>query len=222
MKRHLWTGITLAISSVALIGCGTTPDPTAFNQAQAAYDRAANNPTVQQASPHEMEDAQEALGMAKTALSKKDTQVEVDHYSYLARRYAETSELRAKTRGAALQATAASRTITLGDMLFATGKADLNEAGHKAVSDLATYLKNYPSQTVAITGYTDSTGTARINAALSEQRAASVRTALVQDGINSARIRSRGEGPSNPVASNQTSAGRQQNRRVEVAILPGS
>jgi len=75
-----------------------------------------------------------------------------------------------------------------------------------------------PERTVQIEGYTDSTGSDALNQSLSERRAEAVRVALIDRGIDMRRIAARGFGKSNPVANNDTAAGRQQNRRVEVVI----
>lgn len=217
------TSLLLASSGLVLAACSSTPQPNAaLNQAKAAYSAASSDPTVQQSASHDLEDAQDYLQRAQTAWSNNEDKADVDHYAYMAQRYSEVAQERGKVRQAAMQATAASRTITLGDMLFATGKADLNPQGTQAVGELATFLKNYPGRSVVVVGYTDSTGSAKLNAALSEARANAVKTALVQDGIAADRIETRGAGPANPVASNSTAAGRQQNRRVEAAISGGA
>ena len=173
---------------------------------------------MQRSAPYELQDAKESLQTAQQKWSDNDDKVQVNHYSYLAQRYSEVAVEQAKYRAAAAQVADASRTITLSDMLFATGKADLNDQGMHAVHELATFLRNRPDRIVTIMGYTDSTGSAQLNEALSQQRAAAVQQALVAQGIAASRVQARGLGPSNPIASNQTAEGRQHNRRVEVAI----
>jgi outer membrane protein OmpA-like peptidoglycan-associated protein len=223
MKLHelIGTYLIVATSGIALVACSSTPSPNAaLNQAQSAYNTASSDPTVQKSAHQDLEDAHDYLQMAQHEWEKDGDKSEIDHNAYMAHRYSELAQQRAKFRVAALQTTATARNITLGSTLFATGKADLNANGMRAVGDLATYLKNYPSATARLTGYTDSTGSAKINAALSQARAESVKTALVNQGIDGSRLMASGEGPSNPIASNNTAAGRQKNRRVEVAIIP--
>ncbi len=108
--------------------------------------------------------------------------------------------------------------LTLGDILFDVNKAQLNPGGLRTVDNLADFLREYPERQVLIEGFTDSTGTEEYNRQLSEKRAESVKNALLNEGIGSDRIRVKGYGESYPIATNDTVAGRQQNRRVEVII----
>ncbi|MDR0231940.1 MAG: OmpA family protein [Dysgonamonadaceae bacterium] len=107
-------------------------------------------------------------------------------------------------------------------ILFATGKSDLNAASKTALSQFAASLQAHPDTDVKIAGHTDSTGSDAVNQPLSEQRAASVKSFLVSQGVSSARMQTQGFGSSDPVASNATTAGKAQNRRVEVYILPNA
>jgi outer membrane protein OmpA-like peptidoglycan-associated protein len=108
--------------------------------------------------------------------------------------------------------------LTLGDVLFETGRAELRPGADRTVSQLANFMQQNSSRTVEITGFTDSTGSVELNQELSERRAEAVRQALVSYGISPQRVVTRGLGPALPVASNNTAAGRQQNRRVEITI----
>ncbi len=108
--------------------------------------------------------------------------------------------------------------ITLGDVLFATGRADLKSGARRSLEKLAAFLHEYPQRSVQIEGFTDSVGTDDYNQGLSERRAGSVRDVLTGMGISGDRIQTRGLGKSSPVADNGSEAGRQQNRRVEVII----
>ncbi len=89
-----------------------------------------------------------------------------------------------------------------------------------SVQDIARSLQRYPGTVVQVVGHTDSIGTAAHNAALSQNRAFSVADVLINSGVRSSRLRVSGAGSSQPVASNSTAAGRQQNRRVEIIITP--
>ena len=83
---------------------------------------------------------------------------------------------------------------------------------------LSAVLKQYPDKQIAVEGHTDATVSDSYNQKLSEDRAAAVRAALVQGGVDPGSITSKGLGETTPVATNDTPAGRQQNRRVEVII----
>jgi len=112
--------------------------------------------------------------------------------------------------------------ITLGDVLFAVNKAQLSAGGTRNVQKLADFLNKYPQRKVLIEGHTDSTGSRSINQPLSEQRADAVRSALVGMGISGDRIETRGYAETYPVATNNTAAGRQLNRRVEIILSDDS
>ena len=109
--------------------------------------------------------------------------------------------------------------LTIGDVLFATGKANLSPNANKSVAKLAEFLKKYPTRNVLIEGHTDSVGSDDFNLALSQQRANSVKAKLVADAVDAARITTVGYGKKYPVASNDTKAGKAQNRRVDLIIL---
>ena len=108
--------------------------------------------------------------------------------------------------------------VTLGDVLFDTNEAQLKSGGMRNVQKLADFFRQYPQRNVMIEGFTDSTGSDGHNQQLSDRRADSVRTALLGMGMDSQRITWRGYGESFPVAGNDTAAGRQMNRRVEVVV----
>jgi len=109
--------------------------------------------------------------------------------------------------------------LTIGDVLFAFGKADLSPKTDRSVRTLADFLKKYPNRNVLIEGHTDSIGSDDYNLGLSRLRAESVKTKLAADGIEPARITTVGYGKKYPAFSNDTEADRAQNRRVEVIIL---
>ncbi len=119
-----------------------------------------------------------------------------------------------------LKATPTSRglVLTLGDVLFDTGKSQLNSGSGRKLDQLAQFLTDHPERRVQIDGFTDSVGSESYNQALSQQRADSVRSALIARGIESSRIGAQGYGENFPVADNSDSGGRQLNRRVEVVI----
>jgi outer membrane protein OmpA-like peptidoglycan-associated protein len=106
------------------------------------------------------------------------------------------------------------------DILFATGSATLTPTLIGDLQDVARSLNNYPNSTVQVVGHTDNVGDAAFNQRLSEQRAQSVASVLISAGVAPSRIQIVGRGENNPIASNQTAEGRQQNRRVEIIITP--
>lgn len=108
--------------------------------------------------------------------------------------------------------------LTLGDVLFDTGKADLNPGAARNLDQLVQFLTDHPERRVEIDGYTDSLGSDSFNLDLSQRRADTVKSVLVNRGIDSSRIATRGYGKEYSVASNADSGGRQLNRRVEIVI----
>lgn len=133
---------------------------------------------------------------------------------------AQSEAERLRQEMAALQAEQTERgmVLTLGDVLFDLNEAELKPAGLRTVERLAEFMKEYPERRVRVEGYTDSTGEADYNQQLSERRAEAVRNALMLAGIQPSRVEVQGFGEQYPVASNDTSSGRQQNRRVEIVI----
>jgi outer membrane protein OmpA-like peptidoglycan-associated protein len=133
-----------------------------------------------------------------------------------------SQQLDAQLRDMEARKTDRGMVITLGDVLFDSDRAQLKSGGMRNVQKLADFFKQYPQRKVMIEGFTDSTGNNSRNQELSDQRANSVRTALLDMGIGTDRITSRGYGGSYPVAGNDTAAGRQQNRRVEIIVSDNS
>lgn len=128
-----------------------------------------------------------------------------------ARLQAEVDQLKAKPTPRGL-------VLTLGDVLFDTGRAQLNPGSTRKLDQLAQFLTEHPERRVQIDGFTDSVGTESYNQDLSQRRADAVRSSLIARGIDSSRIGSQGYGKGFPVADNTDSGGRQLNRRVEVVI----
>jgi outer membrane protein OmpA-like peptidoglycan-associated protein len=104
-------------------------------------------------------------------------------------------------------------------VLFPFNSSDVLPAGRENLRQLANSLRNYPETEVLIVGHTDSVGSDEYNMGLSYRRAEAARSFLAQQGIAAGRVRVEGRGESEPVADNNTEAGRAQNRRVEVAIF---
>src|ERR1700693_3990385 len=108
--------------------------------------------------------------------------------------------------------------VNMADVLFAFGKYDLRPNAREALAKLSGIVIGHPGLKLSVEGYTDSIGSDEVNQTLSEKRAGAVRDYLVQQGVDPASINATGFGKSNPVASNDTNEGRQQNRRVEIII----
>ena len=143
--------------------------------------------------------------------------------SEMSQQQARDAEMRASQLETQLKELNAKKTerglvITLGDVLFDTNKAQLKSGGTRGLQKLAGFLKQFPQRKARVEGYTDSTGGADYNQELSDRRANAVRTSLVDMGISNDRITTRGYGKASPVASNDTAAGRQMNRRVEIIL----
>jgi outer membrane protein OmpA-like peptidoglycan-associated protein len=157
--------------------------------------------------------AQQAQQAAQQALKQADD-AKRERDSALQRLYVSLSEIldtKRESRGFI---------VNIGDVLFDTGKATLKPAAREKLSKLAGILLAYPGAlTMEIEGHTDSVGSDELNNKLSLNRAESVRDYLVQASVKPERIKSvQGFGKGKPIASNDTSAGRQMNRRVEIVI----
>jgi outer membrane protein OmpA-like peptidoglycan-associated protein len=112
--------------------------------------------------------------------------------------------------------------LTLGDVLFDFGKADLKPGARVNLDRLAEFLRGNPDREVLIEGHTDSVGSESANLVLSQRRAEAVERYLLTAGVGPSRVLSQGLGKEFPLVSNETPEGRQQNRRVEVVIVdPG-
>jgi outer membrane protein OmpA-like peptidoglycan-associated protein len=130
----------------------------------------------------------------------------------------QSARLAAELRELQAQPTDRGMVVTLSDVLFDTGRAELRPGAMRVLQRLADFMREYPDRIVAVEGFTDSVGPDAYNEDLSRRRAEAVRSALVDDGIAGSRIVTRGLGEAYPVASNDTAEGRQRNRRVEVVI----
>jgi outer membrane protein OmpA-like peptidoglycan-associated protein len=108
--------------------------------------------------------------------------------------------------------------VTMADILFSTGKYQLSQNANLALAKMAGVILAHPGLKLKIEGYTDSTGSPQFNLKLSGQRADEVRAFLISQGLSPDSVTSVGMGAADPVASNDTAAGRRQNRRVEIVV----
>ena len=239
------TILVLAGLGLGLAGCATQPtDSAALTQARQDYSLAAANPQVAGNAPLQLRDAEQALRRAEALRDQGADAAEVDHQAYIASRrvqiaqetagvkgaqsvvanadtyrlQARNSELEQQLRDLQAQRTERGLVMTLGDILFATGRAELTPGAYDRIDRLARFLQAQPGRTVRIEGHTDNTGSDATNLRLSEARANAVRDALTARGVSPSRIVTQGMGEAQPVASNSNDAGRQQNRRVEIVI----
>jgi outer membrane protein OmpA-like peptidoglycan-associated protein len=155
---------------------------------------------------------QERLTAAKTAAESSKDQAEKDAQALRAR-LKDQLNLILQTRD-----TARGLIVNMSDVLFDTNQATLKPGAKEKLAKVSGILLAYPSLHLTVEGHTDSTGSDDYNQKLSERRADSVLEYLVTNGISSGNIEAHGYGKTRPVATNDTSAGRQQNRRVEMVV----
>ncbi len=133
------------------------------------------------------------------------------------------AELRRRLQGTGVRVTRQGQNLVLnmpGNITFATDSAALNANFFDVLNSVAIVLKHYSKTVVQVAGFTDSTGSAAYNLRLSQERAQAVAKYLESQGVSPSRLVVRGYGERFPVASNQTAAGRQLNRRVEITLVP--
>ena len=178
-------------------------------KAKSDMERSQANSANQVAAAHAETD------QARLAASQANAQVQVAENDKAAMRAKLSLQLNTilQTRD-----TARGLIVNMSDVLFDTGKYTLLPGAREKLSKVAGILIAYPGLDVAVGGYTDNVGTDQFNQGLSEQRASSVRDYLVQQGVPGNSITANGFGNTLPVASNDNSAGRQENRRVELVV----
>lgn len=185
----------------------------ARTQAEEARQReAASTKTAQQA----REEADQAKALAASSataaeLARKEAELAAEQARTL-RRQLENLQLRQTESGVV---------VTLGDVLFESGQAELKEDAQTSLVEVVDLLQSEPNKKIRIEGHTDSVGNADANLKLSERRANSVLDALVALGVDASRITTVGLGEDFPIASNEDEEGRKKNRRVDVILLDG-
>jgi outer membrane protein OmpA-like peptidoglycan-associated protein len=193
--------------------------------AQARADTAAAQSATAQAKS-DMADSQ-----ASSATALAGAQADADQ-SRLAAQQAQATAQQAETDKAAMRTrlseqlnsilqtrdSARGLIVSMSDVLFDTGKYSLKPGAREKLAKVAGILLAYPTLNIEVGGYTDNVGSDEMNQTLSENRAGSVRDYLVQEGVLTNSVSARGFGNTLPVASNDNSSGRQQNRRVELLV----
>ncbi len=193
--------------------------------AQAQSDAAkarADAADAQAATAQAKSDMADSQASSANALSAAQADAE---QSRLAAQQAETDKAAMRTRlsvqlNAILQTRDSARglIVSMSDVLFDTGKYSLKPGAREKLAKVAGILLAYPGLNIEVGGYTDNVGGDEMNQTLSENRARSVRDYLVQQGVLTNSVSARGFGNTLPVASNDNSSGRQQNRRVELLV----
>ena len=187
---------------------------------QPAYLATQNAKLAQMHAAAKADDARVAAGQAERdqiQLAARNREVQ---NANMAKNAAQDETARLQAEVDQLKATPTTRglVLTLGDVLFDTGRAELNPGASRKLDQLAQFLGEHKDRRVQIDGFTDSVGTDAFNEQLSQRRADAVKSALITRGIDPSRITTEGYGKAFPVAGNTDSGGRQLNRRVEVVI----
>lgn len=245
--RHSVRIPAVSLFAVLMAGCAAPPLNSHLQQAHAQFSALQAKPQSNTLAALETKDAFIALNKADAASNNDRRDPAIDQLAYLASQKIELAEqtILGREAEASLKNIAAERTqvqldvrtqqlkalqalkakptergqvITFGDVLFDTGKADLKYGSQRNFQQLADFLAANPERKVRVEGFTDTVGSDELNLRLSERRAASVASALAQLGVDSHRIITAGYGKQYPIADNNSSHGRQLNRRVEVIV----
>jgi outer membrane protein OmpA-like peptidoglycan-associated protein len=134
-------------------------------------------------------------------------------------------ELEASLAGTGADVTRAGDSLVVtfpANITFDVDSANINPGFYRTLDDVSNSLRHYPSSYLDVIGHTDSSGAASYNQRLSERRANAVANYFRSRGVNPARIAAYGMGETQPIATNATALGRQQNRRVELRIIPAT
>ena len=166
-------------------------------------------------------DAKKARSEADAALMIADSAlIEADQARLATQEaQAQSGELQRQIDDLNAKATERGLVVTLGDLTFGTGKSEIKSSASGHLNKLAVFLNQYPDRNVVIEGHTDNVGSDSSNLQLSQKRADAVKNYLLGQNIAPERLESSGKGEAIPIADNDTDAGRQQNRRVEVIII---
>ncbi|MCU1300762.1 MAG: OmpA/MotB domain protein [Candidatus Sulfotelmatobacter sp.] len=199
-------------------------------QAESDATRARNDATDAQAASAKA-NADMVASQASSASALSAAQADAER-SRLAAQQSDLNAKQADTDKAAMRAklseqlnsilqtreTARGLIVSMSDVLFDSGKYSLKPGAREKLAKVAGILLAYPGLNIEVGGYTDNVGGDAMNQTLSENRAGSVRDYLVQQGVANNSVSSKGFGNTLPVATNNNSAGRQQNRRVELLV----
>lgn len=204
-QETAWSRAAQAVTA----GAGAERDRMRLEQRTGEADAAARQLAASQRS-----NVRQSAELAEAEAAAQRDQARIE------RRDMRVSDLEAQLKDLNARKTDRGIVVTLGDVLFDTGQARLLPEGTRNMIKLADVFRQDPRRRASVEGYTDSTGNADANVALSARRAMAVRTALVDLGVSPDRLSTQAHGASHPAASNATAAGRQMNRRVEIVFAP--
>lgn len=165
-------------------------------------------------------EANRALAQARAAQSQAEQarNEALNAQAQMAQAQAESQRLAAELQNLQANQTTRGIVLTLDDVLFDTGKAQLKSGADRSLDQIAAFLNENPERRVQVEGFTDAQGTDEYNLELSQKRADSVAMAIIRRGIDAQRVRAMGYGEEFPVASNENAGSRQLNRRVEIIV----
>jgi outer membrane protein OmpA-like peptidoglycan-associated protein len=208
-------GLLVVLSACTTLDAYTREEKTAKAQRQAVIGAAAGAVAGLITGDSSMERKKRALvGAGLGALAGAGVGTYMDR---------QEAKLRAELERTGVSVTRIGNNITLnmpGNITFATNSADLNAGFFDVLNSVALVVNEFNQTVIEIAGHTDSTGTDQYNQQLSERRAAAVAAYFGTRSVRQDRIITVGEGEARPIASNDTDAGRQQNRRVELTLVP--
>jgi outer membrane protein OmpA-like peptidoglycan-associated protein len=224
MTTNSWITAAGALVLAGAFGCAAQTS-LPLERARLAYEDASSDPAVAQAAPVELHEAGTTLARAEEEWDDGDDK-DANTLAYVSERNSQIARTKASTAVKPVETqvveifkqTDRGLVLTLEDVLFETGRADLKPGAANRLDEVVAYLAEHPDKHVMVEGHTDSVGTPSFNQQLSEARAVSVKSFLARRGVSPFQIHTRGYGESFPVASNANDGGRQQNRRVELVI----
>jgi outer membrane protein OmpA-like peptidoglycan-associated protein len=208
--------VLASVAALALTGCAST-GTTSYKAAKAGVaERALRAPLVGSVAPGTSSDprVQVLLKSGVVGLAQHEVADYMDR---------QEAELRAELQGTGVKSERIGEQIKLtlpGNIVFATNSADIRSDFFVVLNSISKVLGTFDQTVIDVSGHTDSTGSNSINQPLSQRRADSVATYLRSQKIDSRRIASDGLGSTHPIASNDSPAGREQNRRIEILLTP--
>jgi outer membrane protein OmpA-like peptidoglycan-associated protein len=169
-------------------------------------------------------EADNAVAQARAAQSQAEAarNEAQNAQAQLTQAQAESQRLAAQLENMQASQTSRGIVLTLQDVLFDTGKAQLKSGAERSLDQIAAFLGEHPERSVQVEGFTDSQGTDEYNLELSQSRADAVAMAIIKRGIDAQRVRAMGYGEEYPKASNANAGSRQLNRRVEIIVSNGN
>ena len=162
--------------------------------------------------------AREAEAQNAQAAAEQARNVAQNAQAQVAQAQAEAQRLAAQLENVQASQNERGIVLTLSDVLFDTGRAELKPGAERSIEQIAAFLNEHPERRVQVEGFTDSQGGEDYNLELSQKRADSVAMAIIQRGIDAQRVRAMGYGEAYPKASNGSAGSRQLNRRVEIIV----